>query len=481
MTRLPGLGPKRARLLYSELGIDSPEALEEAARAQRLRPVKGLGPKFEASMLTALQAFRDRPEGHSGRVILTRALELGEELVAGLERLGGPGTHVELAGSVRRRADSVKDLDIVATTTRPTALAKHLAALEQVEQVSSAGKAGARGRTHAGIAVELRIAKPGQRGNLLQHFTGSGRHNAALREAAVRRGLHVSEYGILDEATGRTLECATEQEVYERLGLAYIEPELREDRGELEAAATPGGLPRLIELADIRGDLHSHTIASDGHNTIEEMGRAARERGYEYLAITDHSASHGFGDDVSPEQLRRQIELVREADGRLEGIELLAGSEVNILPDGSLDYEDELLGKLDWVIASVHTSFGSSEQAMTERMIRAVEHPLVRAIAHPTGRLIERREPYAVDLDALFAAAARSDTMLEINANPDRRDLSDVNARAAARAGVSILIDSDAHRTATLQNMRWGIATARRAWLTREQVANTRPWSELSR
>jgi DNA polymerase (family 10) len=481
LTRLPGLGPKRARLMFAELGIDSPEALEEAARAQRLRSVKGLGPKFEASMLAALQEHRERPAGHSSRVLLTRALELGEQLVAGLERLGGPGTHVELAGSVRRRADSVKDLDIVATTTRPTALAKSLAKLEQIEHVSSAGKAGAKGRTHAGIGVDLRIAKPAQLGNLLQHFTGSGGHNAALREAAVRRGLHVSEYGILDDSTGQTLTCAEEHEVYERLGLQFIEPELRENRGELEAAALPGGLPELIEPGDIRGDLHSHTIASDGHNTIEEMGRAARDCGYEYLAITDHSASHGFGDDVSPEQLRRQIELVGEADGRLEGIKLLAGSEVNILPDGSLDYEDELLAELDWVIASVHTSFGSSEQAMTERVIAAIEHPLVRAIAHPTGRLIERRQPYAVDLEAVFAAAARTATMLEINANPDRRDLSDVNARAAARAGVSILIDSDAHRTGTLQNMRWGIATARRAWLTREQVANTRPWSELRR
>jgi len=481
LTRLPGLGPKRARMLHSELGIDSPEALEQAARAQRLRSVRGLGPKFEANMLAALQTQRERPEGRGGRVILPRALELGEQIVAGLQDLGGRGTHVELAGSVRRLADSVKDLDIVATTTRPTALARGLAKLDEIESVSSAGKAGARGRTHAGIDVELRIAKPSQRGNLLQHLTGSGRHNAALREAAVRRGLHVSEYGILDDATAGTLECATEREVYERLGLAYIEPELREDRGELEAAASAGGLPRLIELGDIRGDLHSHTTASDGHNTIEEMGRAARERGYEYLAITDHSASHGFGDDVSPEQLRRQIELVRDADARLEGIQLLAGSEVNILPDGALDYDDELLAELDWVIASVHTSFGSSEQAMTERIITAIEHPLVRAIAHPTGRLIERRQPYAVDLEAVFAAAARSATMLEINANPDRRDLSDLNARAAARAGVTIVIDSDAHRTATLANMRWGIATARRAWLRSEDVANTRPWAELRR
>jgi len=259
----------------------------------------------------------------------------------------------------------------------------------------------------------------------------------------------------------------------------------REDRGELQAAAVDprsvngGGLPSLIGLSDIRGDLHSHTVASDGHNTIKEMAAAAREREYEYLAITDHSASHGFGNDVSPTQLRRQIELVHEASAEMPDIELLAGSEVNILPDGSLDYEAELLGQLDWVIASVHTAFGMSEQAMTERVIAAIEHPLVDAIGHPTGRLIERREPYPIDLDAVFAAAARTRTMLEINGNPDRRDLSDVHARAAARAGVLILIDSDAHRIGTLQNIRWGVATARRAWLTSQDVANTRPWAEL--
>ena len=480
ITRLPGIGPKRARLLYSELGIDSPQALREAALAQRLRTVRGLGPKLEESVLAALAEAEAKPSGaRVPRILLPRAIEIGEELLAGLRALAGDGAQVRLSGSIRRQADSVKDIDIIATTTRPTTLAKGLGGLEQMESVSSAGKAGARGRTHGGIPVDLRIAAPAQLGDLLQHFTGSGRHNAALREAAVRRGLHVSEYGILDDATGKSDTYATERDVYERLGMSYIEPELREDRGELEAARD-GTLPPLIELADIRGDLHSHTVASDGHDTIEEMALAARERGYEYLAITDHSASHGFGNDVSPEQLRRQIELVREADARIEGIYLLAGSEVNVLPDGSLDYDDELLGELDWVIASVHTSFGMGEQAMTERVIAAVEHPLVRAIGHPTGRLIERREPYAIDLDAVFAAASRTGTMLEINANPDRRDLSDVHARAAARAGVTLVIDSDAHRTRTLANMRWGVATARRAWLTREQVANTRPWRELA-
>ena len=481
ITRLPGLGPKRARLLFTELGVDSPEKLREAALAQRLRGVRGLGAKFEASVLEGLDRMAaEPPERASGRLLLPRAIELGETLAAGLMEHGGPGTHVQLAGSARRLADSVKDIDLIAVTTKPTTLAKSLSRLGEIEHVSSAGKPGARGRTHSGVSVDLRIAKPAQLGNLLQHFTGSGPHNAALREAAVRCGLHVSEYGVLEDASGVTHICATEQEVYELLGLSYIEPELRENRGELDGARH-GELPRLIELADIRGDLHSHTTASDGKNSIEEMALAARERGYEYLAITDHSASHGFGDDVSPEQLRRQIELVHEANVRVAGIELLAGSEVNVLPDGSLDYEDELLAELDWVIASVHTSFGMGEQEMTERMITAIEHPLVKAIGHPTGRLIGRREPYAIDLDAVFAAAARTGTMLEINANPDRRDLSDINARGAARAGVRILIDSDAHRTDTLQNMRWGVATARRAWLGAADVANTRPWPELAK
>jgi DNA polymerase (family X) len=486
ITRLPGLGPKRARLLYSELGIDSPEKLREAALQERLRTVRGLGPKLEAGVLAALKDGAG--ERTAPRMLLPKAIELGGALAAGLTERGSPGTHVALAGSARRQADSVKDLDLIAVTTRPTTLAKSLAKLTEIESVSSAGRAGARARTHSGVRVDLRIAKPAQLGNLLQHFTGSARHNAALREAAVRRGLHVSEYGVLNDAIGRTRTCASEEELYEVLGLAYIEPELREDRGELEAALADfqgvdgdAGLPSLISLADIRGDLHTHTVASDGHNTIAEMGAAARERGYEYLAITDHSATHGFGNDVSPEQLHRQIELVREANSRMQGIELLAGSEVNILTDGSLDYDDELLGELDWVIASVHTAFGISEQAMTERVIAAIEHPLVDAIGHPTGRLIERRAPYAIDLEAVFAAAARTGTMLEINANPDRRDLSEVHARAAVAAGVGILIDSDAHRTRTLANMRWGVATARRGWLEREDVLNTRSWPALQK
>jgi DNA polymerase (family 10) len=479
LTRLPGLGPKRARLLHAELGIDSLASLREAALAQRLRTVRRLGPKFEESVLEALEGLADDPENARPlrlRMLLPAAIELGEELVEGLRAHGPRDAEVRIAGSVRRGADSVKDIDLIAAIADPPALAASLERLEQIESVRSVGAAGARARTHSGVAVDLRIASPPQLGNLLQHFTGSAAHNAALRARAVRHGLHLSEYGVLDDASATARTCATEAEVYALLGLPLVEPELRENRGELDA-----GPPNPIELADVRGDLHCHTVASDGRATISEMAAAAARRGYEYLAITDHSASHGFGNDVSAARLREQIERIAEIDGSVSGIRLLAGSEVNILPDGSLDYEDELLAALDWVVASVHTAFGISEQRMTERIVSAIEHPLVDAIGHPTGRLIERRDAYAVDLEAVFAAAARAGTLLEINGNPSRRDLSDVHARAAVAAGARIVIDSDAHRVETLGNMRWGVLTARRAWLSVADVANTRTWPELRR
>ncbi len=288
----------------------------------------------------------------------------------------------------------------------------------------------------------------------------------------------MSEYGIADDETGDSIAYRTEEEVYERLGLQWIPPELREDRGEL-AAARKGELPRLIELDDIRGDLHMHTTASDGHASIEEMVETARERGYEYVAITDHSASHGFGDDVPPDELLSQVERIRGLE--VKGMTVLAGTETNVLLDGSLDYEDSVLEQLDWIVASLHTSFRLSEKEQTERMLRAMEHPLVDVIGHPTGRLIERRAPYPIDIDRVIAKAVETGTFLEINANPDRRDLNDVYAKAAGEAGVTLVIDSDAHWPRTLANMRYGVATARRAWLTPDQVANTRPWKQLDK
>jgi DNA polymerase (family 10) len=485
MTRLPGLGPKRARKLYEEMGIDSLQALATAARQQRIRDLKGFGARAEEKLLEAVERAVSEdggiPAGTGHRVVLDRAREIGDQVVEAL-RAHPAAVRVELAGSARRWADSVKDLDVVAASEDPGALIDAFKALDAIEAVTNSGEAGARARTHSGMSLDLKVVAPDQFGNLLQHFTGNKQHNVALREAAVRRGLHVSEYGILDDATGETLRCATEEEVYATLGYAYVEPELREGRGELAVAALGGGgLPKLITVEDLRGELHCHTTASDGKDEIEDMAHAALALGYEYLAITDHSASHGFGDDVSPERLEEQIERIRAANLAIDGIELLAGSEVNILPNGSLDYSDELLAKLDWAIASVHTSFGMDERAMTDRIVAAVEHPSIDAIGHLTGRKIEARPPYAVDVERVIEACARTGTMLEINGSANRRDLNDVHARAAADAGVWIIITTDSHRVATLETTRpYGIATARRAWLTSEQVANTRPWQEFA-
>ena len=474
LTRLPGLGPKKARKLFDELGIDSLEALRAAAAAEQLRNVRGFGIKFEEAVLQAFAA--GVAEAPSPRTLLHKALAVGDAVVAAL-REHPAADRVELAGSARRGADAVKDLDIVATASDPPALLRALGEIDLVE-TSSASDNAARARTHTGLSIDLRVVEPDQFGNVLQHLTGSKSHNMALREAAVRRGLHVSEYGILDDATGTTHRCATEEQVYELLGLPWIPPELRENRGEL-ALRSADDVPALIEQADLRGDLHMHTILSDGRGTAEEMAIGARERGLGYIAITDHSATHGFGNHVEPDELRRQIERVRALDERLEGIRVLIGTEANIGLDGRPDYDDELLAELDWVIASIHTAFAMDAGALTDRMVAAIEHPLVDAIGHPTGRKIERRAPYGLDMERVIDAAARTGTMIEINSAPDRRDLNDVHARAAAEAGVRILVNSDAHGVNTLGITRWGITTARRAWLTAPDVANTRPWEEF--
>lgn len=485
MTRLPGLGPKRARRLYEELSIDSLAALRAAAEAQQIRTLKGFGPKAEEGFLAAVLAA-EAAAGHpaegdgAGRIVLHRALAVGEQLIDAL-RAHPAAERVELAGSARRMTDSVKDLDVIATAHDPLALAQAAVALELTESAQTPGESGVRLRTHTGLKVDLRIVAPDQFGNLMQHFTGSKQHNVALREAAVRRGLHVSEYGVSDDAAGETHRCAREEEVYALLGLEYIEPELRENRGELEAAAS-GTLPALITVADLRGDLHCHTTTSDGTASIQEMGLAAGAAGYEYLAITDHSASFGFGDEVSPQRLLDQIAVIRELSGSDEvgGIQLLAGSEVNILPDGSLDYANDLLAQLDWVVASVHSSFAMDSAAMTARIVRAISNPLVDVIGHLSGRKIERRRPYTFDFPAVLEAALQTGTLLEINASPDRRDMNEVYARAAAAASIPIVIDCDAHRTTGFDVVRYGIATARRAWLGPEAVANCRPWNDVA-
>jgi DNA polymerase (family X) len=479
VTQIPGVGPKTARRLFDELGVTNLEDLREAAEQGRIQTVRGLGEKAEQSILESLDKLG--AQGPKERLLLSTVLPVAEELAETL-RAHPAAEAVEIAGSARRWADTCKDIDLIATATDPTALAVALTEHPLVAGAGTAGESGTKVVTHNGVSVDLRIVAPDAYGNLLQHFTGSARHNIELRERAVGMGLSVSEHGIVEVETERIERYATEAEVYRRIGLDYIEPELREGSGEIAAAAA-GELPDLVELDEIRGDLHCHTTLSDGRNTLEEMAEGAIQRGYSYLAVTDHSASHGFGDHVTPDALEERIEEVAGVNATLKGkrFRLLAGSEVNIGLDGSLDYDDELLERLDWVMASVHTSFRISEKQMTDRVIAAMEHPLVDCIGHLTGRLIGRREPYDIDVEAVAEAAARTGTMLEINGNPNRRDLSDRHARLAAEAGVTICLNTDAHGVDTMGNMAYAVATARRAWLTADRVANTRSWREFQK
>jgi DNA polymerase (family 10) len=473
ISRIPGLGPKTVRRLHEELDVTGPEDLRAAAEAEKVREMKGLGPKVEEKILAGLERLEAEPEGPT-RLRLDEILPTAEELVTAL-RDDPDCDKAEIAGSVRRMAETCKDIDLIATSPEPKKLATAIAGHELIAEHGNPSGKGVKLTTHSGIGVDVRIVEPDAFGNLLQHFSGSGPHNAELRERAVAKGLHVSENGIKDDETGETEFFATEQEVYERLGYQYIVPELRENRGELDAAAR-GELPDLIERSQIKGDLHSHTTLSDGAATLEEMAAAAEALGYEYLAITDHSESHGFGNHVEADRLWQRIEEISEFNHEKHEIRLLSGSEVNIHTNGSVDYEDDLLEALDWVIASIHTGFSDDGKKNTDRMIAAIENPLVDCIGHPTGRLINQRDPYPLDIERVIAAAVENDTMIEINSNPRRRDLKEIHARMAGEAGVKIVINTDAHRPETLDFIEYGIATARRAWLTADQVMNTRSW-----
>jgi DNA polymerase (family X) len=477
VTRVPGLGAKTARRIYDELGVENLQQLKEAAEQGRISGMRGLGPKKEENILASLEGVTE--DGIGERLLLSNVLPIADEIRGDLLGLG-VANRIELAGSARRWTETCKDVDLIATTNDPAALAEALATHGLSAETRRGGDAAASVLTHTGLKVDLRIGAEKTFGNLLQHFTGSAAHNVQLRERALARGLSVSENGVAKVEGKKVHKFADEGGVYELLGLPYIEPELREGRGEIEAGDT-GELPDLVALDDIRGDLHCHTTLSDGRNSLEEMAEAARRRGYAYLAVTDHSASHGFGNDVTPRQLAKRIEEIRAwNESAPRGFRLLAGSEVNIGLDGSPDYSDELLAELDWVICSVHTSFTISEKAMTDRVIAAMEHPLVDCIGHLTGRLLLRREPYGVDIERIAEAAVRTGTMMEINGNPNRRDLNEGHAKIAAEAGVRIVCNTDAHGTDTLVNMQYSVATARRAWLSAKQIANTRAWRSFA-
>ncbi len=467
--RLPGLGPKTAARIWQELGVTTIAELKAAAEGERLRTLSGLGARSEEKILKALAADT-KAEGPK-RELLGRGLAALQAVVESL-REHPAAVEVSEAGSARRRRETFRDLDVIATATDAPALIEHFVGLPWVAEVAAKGETKATVVFNDGIRVDLRVVPPECFGNLLQHFTGSKEHNVALREDAVRRGFSVSEYGVTTVETGDVATFATEAELYAHLGYAYIPPELRENRGELQAARN-GGLPELIEVGDLRGDLHSHsTWSSDGKDTIEAMARAALDRGYEYLAMTDHSHYLREG------RLERQAEEIAALNEELAPFRILRGVEVNIRADGTIDVADDALAELDWVIASLHQAF---DREPTERLLAAIDNPNVDCIGHPTARKLNKRPGAEIDLERVVERAVATGTALELNSQPDRLDLRDSHARLAGEAGAWICVDTDAHEVGALRWAELGIGQARRAWLTKERVLNTRSWAEIER
>ena len=465
--RLPGLGPKTAARIWRELGVTTLDELRAAAQAERLRELAGLGARTEERILKALADDRPREEF---RPLLGVGLPAVQAAVEEL-RAHPAADLVSEAGSVRRRKETFRDLDIIATAADPAALTAHFVELPWVAEVAAHGDTKATVISPAGLRFDLRVVPPESYGNLLQHFTGSKDHNVALREAAVKRGLSVSEYGVETVETGEVFRTRDEEELYGYLGYQLVPPELRENAGELEAARA-GGLPQLVELGDLRGDLHMHTDWSDGKDSLEEMVLAAQALGHEYVAICDHVQRLREG------KLAKQWELIELLNSQLAPFRIVRGVEVNIRADGSLDMADEDMAACEWVMASLHVSF---DRSPTERVLAAMENPHVDCIGHLTTRKINTRGPADVDVERVIAKALETGTFLEINSQPDRLDLRDVHARAAGEAGLPIVVSTDAHEVSALRWLELGIGQARRGWLTKQQILNTRPWAEVER
>ncbi|MFF1807992.1 DNA polymerase/3'-5' exonuclease PolX [Streptomyces sp. NPDC058251] len=480
LTAIPTLGPKKALMLYEELGISSIDELVDAIHEERLRDLKGFGPRTEENLLHGVELLRSS----GGRVQLDVAMELAEDIVAELSRVTGC-RRCAYAGSLRRFRETIGDIDVLAAAEQSAPLMRAFTELPYVTEVIARGGTKTSVRTTKGLAVDLRVVPPDSWGAALQYFTGSKGHNIRTRELAVHQGLKLSEYGLYDVESGQKIVSATEEEVYARLGLPWIPPTLREDRGEIEAGLH-GELPDLVTETDIRGDLHTHTDLTDGLAPLEEMIQAAAERGYTYYAITDHGPDLSM-QRMTDERMLAQRERVRELDGaygprgRRRGMRLLHGAELNIGPDGEVDWPDEFLAGFDLCVASVHSHFNQGRAALTRRIVRACENPYVDIIGHPTTRLIGKRPAIDADLDAIFAACARTGTALEINAHPDRLDLRDQDILRARRFGVKFAIDSDAHAILHLAVMRYGVGTAQRGWLTKDDVINTWPEARLRR
>jgi DNA polymerase (family X) len=470
---IPGIGPKTARKLSGELGIGSVDELEQALNEGAVAGLFGLGDKTAENMRHQIQTLRRKDQ----RIPIGEALPVAEEIIRALSSVPGV-RNLTPAGSMRRFRETVGDIDLMGTADRPADVVGAFVALPQVARVLAQGPTKGSVIVTGGLQVDLRMVDHDSFGSLLQHFTGSQQHNILLRERARKQGLTLSEYGITVISTGKLETFSTEEDFYRRLGLQYIPPELREAQGEI-ARAEEGSIPQLVELPDIRGDLHTHTRWSDGHGSVEEMALAARDMGYQYIAVTEHSAGRGIAHGLDADRLRQQIEEIRNLNQRVTGIRVLTGIEVDIRADGSLDLPREILSKLDIVVAAVHSAMHQGQDKMTHRIMSAIEDPDVDVIAHPTCRLLGSREPVAIDMEAVLPAAAKNDKILEINAMPDRLDLGDIHAFRARELGVKLAIGTDAHSLAHLAYMRFGVGVARRAWCQPQHVLNTLPLGQL--
>lgn len=468
---IPTVGPKTARLIFDHFGVGSIEDLEKLAKGKKLLELPGIKEKTVQNILRGIEVHKRQ----AGTFLLGRALPVAEEIVAALEPVAG---QIAWAGSLRRMKETVHDVDILVASNDAGQVMEAFRTMDAVSRILASGPTKTSAVVTGDLQVDLRVVEPRSWGAALLYFTGSKEHNIRLRERAIRRGLKLNEYGLLDES-GKEVAAATEEEIYQALGLQWIPPTLREDRGEVDAAARADGLPSLVETGDIQGDLHMHTTWSDGALPTEEMVEAARSRGYKYIAITDHSQSLGVAGGLSEEDLLKHVQEIRKLDKRHKGFRILAGTEVDIRKDGTLDYSDKVLSKLDWVVASVHSSLRQDRKTMTDRVIRAMGNPHVRVIGHPTGRLLGDREAYDLDFDAVMAEAARTHTCLEVNAHYHRLDLNDVLCKKAREAGVKVVISTDSHNAENLRNLSYGVATAQRGWLGKTDVLNTRPVREL--
>jgi DNA polymerase (family 10) len=465
MLRIPGVGPKRARLIYTKLGVKTLAQLERAARAGRLSNVRGLGKALEQSIIRGIS----EDQAHAVRMPLAAAEAWIRPLVEKLR--AAPGVEqLEIAGSYRRRSETVGDVDMLVVSSRPAPVVEAFLSGRDVKQVLARGETRCSIVLRAGLQVDLRIVPAAAYGAALHYFTGSKAHNIAIRLLGVKRHLKINEYGVFRGA--RRIGGRTEADVFKAVGLPWIAPELRENRGEIEAARK-GRLPRLVELADIRGDLQMHTDATDGKNTLAEMVDACEARGYEYIAITDHTKAVRVAGGLTKGGFHKQSRAIDRIRARTSKLAVLKGAEVDILDDGSLDLDDDTLKQFDVVVVSVHSRFTMSKSAMTRRIVRALAHRHVHILGHPTGRLIGKREPYAVDMAEIVKAARDHGVLLEINAQPDRLDLNDVHAQMAREAGVKLVINTDAHRIQELDCMRYGVDQARRGWCEAADVANT--------